>query len=105
MLGKYVKEQDIKKILDNNYESRENLIQHKQLLNEVIGQLNTMTDLYKEAVFWEEKTNQIASKVLYDWEAIKNDESLVARLDAIPVEPIIKADKNNPWYQFLKATD
>jgi len=40
MLTKYMKEFDIKQVIDNNHDSMENLIEHKQLISQLVGHLN-----------------------------------------------------------------
>jgi hypothetical protein len=49
MLTKYISELDIKEIIDNNHDNITNLISHKQLINQLVGHLNQMKELFAQS--------------------------------------------------------
>lgn len=94
---------DIKSILDNNQDSRPNLIAHKQLINELIGQLNSIKDLYTASVRRENETNSFLDDFVFDVETMRADQDLLKSIKKVKIEPLIKEQKERDEKQKLHS--
>ena len=74
MLTKYLKEVDIKDIIDNYHDSMDNLNNHKQTINHLIGHLNQIKELYNLAVKERDDTNKFVESIFFEYNLLKNDQ-------------------------------
>jgi len=73
MLTKYLKEIDIKDIIDNYHDSIDNLTNHKQTISHLIGHLNQIKELYNLAVKERDDTNKFVESIFFEYDLLKND--------------------------------
>ena len=105
MLTKYIKEVEIKEIIDNYHDSMENLVTHKQTITHLIGHLNQMKELYNLAQKERNDTVNFIESIFFEYNLLKSDERLISRIKAIDKEPILKREAKSVRNQYIQLSD